>query len=65
MATRLRSRPEIALTRLEFAELHLDHYADEKVESFQHLDFAISELRKNEDAPAPEGALRHQENFRA
>ena len=51
---RIRHRPELALTRLELAELLRDHYPDERAEA---LDFAISELRDMKMQPALERAL--------
>ena len=53
----IRNRPEIALTRLELAELLLDHYPDERAEALEHLDFAITELRDMKMQPALERAL--------
>ena len=57
----LRHRPEIALTRLELAELLLDHYPDERAEAMEHLDFAIGELRDMKMQPALERALSRRE----
>jgi hypothetical protein len=57
----LRFRPEIALTRLELAELLLDHYPDEKIEALEHLDFAIRELREMKMQPSLERALKQRE----
>ncbi len=37
--------PKVALTRLQPAELLLEHYPDENPEALEHLDFAISEFR--------------------
>jgi hypothetical protein len=37
----MRFRPEIALTRLQSAELLLEHYPDEKADALERLDFAI------------------------
>ncbi len=65
MATRLRFRPEIALTRLELAELLLTHYPDEKTEALGHLDFVIGELREMKMQPALERALKQRENLQA
>ena len=65
MATRLRFRPEIALTRLELAELLLEQYPDEKAEALKHLDFAISELREMKVQPALERALKQREALKA
>ena len=39
MATGLRFRAKIALTRLELAELLLAHYPDDKAEAIEHLGF--------------------------
>jgi hypothetical protein len=36
------SRPEIALTRLQLAELLLDQYPAERKDALEHLDFAIA-----------------------
>jgi tetratricopeptide (TPR) repeat protein len=65
MAARLRFRPEIALTRLQLAELLLAHYPEEKAEALEHLDFAISELREMKMQPALERALKQRENLEA
>jgi hypothetical protein len=62
--TRLRFRPEIALTRLELAELLLAHYPDEKAEALEHLDFAIGEFREMKMQPSLERALKQRENLR-
>ncbi len=65
MATRLRCRPEISLTRLQLAELLLEYYPDEKAEALGHLDFAISELREMKMQPSLERALKHREVLKA
>jgi hypothetical protein len=57
---RVRFRPEIALTRLELAELLLEHYPTEQSQAQQHLDFAIDEFRVMKMQPALERALRHK-----
>jgi hypothetical protein len=57
---KVRFRPEIALTRLELAELLLEHYPDEQTEALDHLDFAIAEFREMKMQPALERALRHR-----
>ena len=54
---KIRFRPEIALTRLELAELLLEHYPDEHDAAIEHLDFAIAELRDMKMQPALERAL--------
>jgi tetratricopeptide (TPR) repeat protein len=61
VATNMRFRPELALTRLQLAELLLEHYPDEKPEALEHLDFAINEFREMKMQPSLERALRHKE----
>lgn len=58
-------RPEIALTRLQLAELLLEHYPDERAEAMEHLDFALGEFRDMKMQPSLERALRHREVLRA
>ena len=65
MATGLRFRAKIALTRLELAELLLAHYPDDKAEAIEHLDFAIDELREMKMQPTLEHALKHREVLEA
>ena len=65
VAGKLRFRPEIALTRLQLAELLLEHYPDERAEALEHLDFAISEFREMKMQPSLERALRHRGLLRA
>jgi hypothetical protein len=62
---RVRSRPEIALTRLGLAELLLDHSPDERPAAIEHLDFAIREFREMKMQPSLERALRHRELLKA
>jgi hypothetical protein len=66
-ATRIRYRPEVALTRLALAELALGEVraspqpgtGNEELEAgLAHLDFAIAELRAMKMQPALERALR-------
>jgi hypothetical protein len=59
-ATRIRFRPEVALTRLEMAELLLEGSAEEQAEAQGHLDFAIEEFGAMKMQPALERALRHK-----
>jgi len=61
VATNTKFRPELALTRLQLAELLLEHYPDEKSEALEHLDFAIKEFREMKMRPSLERALRHKE----
>jgi tetratricopeptide (TPR) repeat protein len=61
MASEIKFRPEVALTRLNLAELLLEHYPDEKKEALEHLDFAIQEFREMKMQPSLERALRHKD----
>jgi tetratricopeptide (TPR) repeat protein len=58
VAERIRFRPEVALTRLQLAELLLAHYPDERAEAEAHVRFAIPELEAMKMAPALERARR-------
>ena len=60
VCAKIRFRPEIALTRLELAELLLEHYPDERDTAIEHLDFAIGEFREMKMQPSLERALRHR-----
>lgn len=51
----------IALTRLQLAELLLEHYPAEKPQALEHLGFAISEFREMKMQPSLERALRHKD----
>jgi hypothetical protein len=59
-ATKLRFRPEIALSRLGIAEVLLEGTVEEQAEAQGHLDFAIDELRAMKMQPSLERALRHK-----
>jgi tetratricopeptide (TPR) repeat protein len=63
--TEMHFRPELALTRLQLAELLLEHYPKEKKEALEHLDFAISEFREMKMQPSLERALRHKDILKA
>jgi tetratricopeptide (TPR) repeat protein len=65
ICTGMRFRPELALTRLQLAELLLEHYPKERAEALEHLDFAISEFRDMKMRPWLERALRHKEILKA
>ena len=65
MLAKVRHRPEMALTRLELAELLLDHYPEESAEALENLDFAITELRDMKMQPALERALSRREILEA
>ncbi len=58
VCTEMKFRPELALTRLQLAELLLEHYPEEKKEALEHLDFAIKEFREMKMKPSLERALR-------
>jgi len=65
VCTDMRFRPELALSRLQLAELILEHYPDEKKEALEHLDFVIPEFRDMKMQPSLERALRHKEILKA
>jgi tetratricopeptide (TPR) repeat protein len=61
----MRFRPELALSRLQLAELLLGHYPAEKMEALEHLDLAIKEFQDMKMQPSLERALRHKEILKA
>jgi tetratricopeptide (TPR) repeat protein len=65
VCTEMRFRPELALSRLELAELLLKHYPQEKPEAITHLDFVIPEFRDMKMNTYLERALRHKEILKA
>jgi tetratricopeptide (TPR) repeat protein len=65
VCTEMLFRPELALTRLQLAELLLEHYPGEKAEALEHLDFAIKESREMKMQPSLERALRHKDILKA
>lgn len=65
VCTEIKFRPELALTRLQLAELLLEHYPAEKKEALEHLDFSIAEFRDMKMQPSLERALRHKEILKA
>ncbi len=65
VCTDMRLRPELALTRLQLAELILEHYPDEKNEAVEHLAFCIPEFRDMKMKPWLERALKHKEILKA
>jgi tetratricopeptide (TPR) repeat protein len=65
VCTEMRFRPELALTRLQLAELLLEHYPAEKKEASEHLDFAIKEFQDMKMQPSLERALRHKDILKA
>ena len=62
-AGKIRFRPEIALTRLQLAELLLESYRDERTEALEHLEFAIDELREMKMQPSLERAIELREKL--
>jgi hypothetical protein len=65
ICTEMKFRPELALSRLELAEVLLNHYPQEKSESIAHLYFAISELWDMRMQLSLERVLKHKEILRA
>jgi len=65
VCTEISFRPELALTRLQLAELLLEHYPKERAEALEHLDFVIAEFRDMKMQPSLERALRHKEILKA
>jgi tetratricopeptide (TPR) repeat protein len=65
ICTEMPFRPEIALSRLQLAELLLEHYPDEKAEALEHLDFAIKEFTEMKMQPSLERALRQKRILKA
>jgi len=65
VCTEIKFRPELALTRLQLAELLLEHYPAEKKEALEHLDFAIKEFQDMKMQPSLERALRHKDILKA
>lgn len=63
--SKLRFRPELALTRLQLAELLLEHYPEERAEAIEHLGFAIGEFQDMKMQPSLERALGHRELLKA
>jgi hypothetical protein len=61
----MRFRLELALSRLQLAELLLEHYPQEKSEAIAHLDFVIPEFRDMKMNTYLKRALRHKEIFKA
>jgi len=58
VTTEMPFRPELALTRLQLAELLLEHYPAEKADALERLDFAIREFREMKMQPSLERALK-------
>ena len=60
-AGKIRFRPEIALIRLQLAELLLDRYSDDRAEAMEYLDFVIGEFRDMKMQPSLKRALSHRD----
>jgi hypothetical protein len=65
LSSKIRNRPEMALSRLGLAELLLDHYPAERAEAAKHLDAAIGEFRDMKMQPSLERALKRKEILKA
>ena len=65
VCTEMRFRPELALTRLQLAELLLEHYPKERAEALEHLDLSIKEFQDMKMQPSLERALRHKKILKA
>jgi len=65
VATDMRFRPELALTRFQLAELLLDHYPEEHEQALEHLDFAIKEFEAMKMQPSLEKAQALKESRKA
>jgi tetratricopeptide (TPR) repeat protein len=61
VCAKIKFRPELALTRLQFAELLLEHCPKERTEALEHLGFAVKEFREMKMQPSLEHALKHKE----
>jgi DNA-binding CsgD family transcriptional regulator len=59
--TAIRYRPEVALTRLDLAELLLPSYPSEQAEARKHIEFAIKEFEAMHMQPSLERALKLQQ----
>jgi tetratricopeptide (TPR) repeat protein len=65
VCSEMKFRPELALTRLQLAELLLEQYPKERTKALEHLDFTISEFRDMKMRPWLERALKHKEILKA
>jgi tetratricopeptide (TPR) repeat protein len=65
VCTETKFRPELALTRLQLAELLLEQYPQERSEAIAHLDFSIAEFQNMKMQPSLERALKHKEMLKA
>jgi tetratricopeptide (TPR) repeat protein/archaellum biogenesis ATPase FlaH len=63
--TEMKFRPELALTRLQLAELLLEHQPKKRAEALEHLNFAIKEFQDMKMQPWLERTLRHKEILKA
>ena len=65
VCTEMRFRPELALTRLQLAQLLMEHFPYEKKDAIEHLDLAIKDFREMKMNTYLERALKHQEILKA
>ena len=59
-ANQMAFRPEVALIRLQIAELLIEYYPSNYPEALEHLEFAINEFRDMNMRPSLERANRHK-----
>jgi hypothetical protein len=60
VCTKVRFRPDLALSRLQLAELLLESYPEERDAAIEHLDFAIAQFTEMKMQPSLERALSHR-----
>ena len=65
VSTGMKFRTELALSRLQLAELLLEHYPKERTAAVEHVQLAISEFRDMKMQPWLERALRHKDILKA
>ena len=63
LTTKLKYRPELALTRFQLSELLFEHYPDENDEARVHLNFALNEFEEMKMAPSLEKAQELKEKI--
>jgi tetratricopeptide (TPR) repeat protein len=64
VARKLRFRPEIALIRMQQAELIINHYPDQEAAAIEYLDFAIAEFQEMKMQPSHERAIGLKETLK-
>ncbi len=64
VAASIRFRPEVALARLQLAEVLLEHHPSERETALDHIEFALAEFREMNMRPSLERALRRQAHLK-